>query len=194
MHLYLVRHGETHGMAEQRYGDFALNERGQDQARRLAQQLADAPLTHAYSSPLQRAIQTSQIILSGRNVPLTPLEDLCEADIGVFDGLTRAQAQERYPEFFAQSRIHPTVDFAWPGGETLGHVLQRARRAWQWFQIRHGGDDTLLVVSHTFYLNLFLLAVLDQPFPNRFWFKVELGRYVHVEASADLPPWIVFDH
>ena len=195
MQMYLVRHGETDGISKGRYGDFALNERGRAQVARLARRLCGERFTHVYSSPMLRARQTAQLLVANRqDLAVVSLDGLCEVDIGAFAGLTRREAITRYPWFFAQSRACPTLDFRWPDGETTAQVLDRARRTWHQLWDRHRERaDVLLVVSHTFYLNLFLLAVLDQPFPNRFWFKVELAGYVHVEALPGRPPWIVFD-
>ncbi|MBN1583896.1 MAG: histidine phosphatase family protein [Anaerolineae bacterium] len=194
MQMYLARHGETDGTALERYGDWPLNACGQEQIDRLAQRLSGVPLTHVYTSPMRRAWQSAEIV--ARKHTLTPevLDGLREADIGAFDGLTYKEARERYPWFFAQSRVQPTLDFCWPGGETTAQVLDRAQQTWDWLWERHKNrDDVLLVVSHTYYLNLFLLAVLGLSFPNRFSFKVELAGLVHVEAANGLPPWIVFD-
>jgi probable phosphoglycerate mutase len=128
------------------------------------------------------------------DLPVTVLDGLREADIGAFDGLSYQDARERYPWFFAQSRAYPTLDFRWPGGETTAQIFGRAQQTWRWLWERHKHkDDVLLVVSHTYYLNLLLLAALGLPFPNRFSFKVDLAGFVHIEAANGLPPWIVFD-
>ena len=194
MQMYIVRHGESTGTTQKRYGDFPLSDRGRSQAARLARQLGDVPFTHVYSSPLERAQQTMQIIINGRNVQPALLDGLREVNIGAFDQLTFEQAHARYPWFFAQSRAHPTPDFGWPDGETTAQAFDRAKQTWATLWGKHQKrDDILLVVSHTFYLNLFLLAVLGLPFPNRFTFKVELGGCVHVAAEDGLPPWLVFD-
>ncbi len=194
MHLYLARHGDSLGTDLRRYGDFDLNERGRRQAMRLACQLIDVPFTHVYSSPLKRAYQTAQVVVAGRDLTIAVLDDLREVDVGAFDGLTFEQARAQYGWFWAQSRQQPTLDFRWPEGETTAQVLDRARQTWMHlWQTHQNTVDVLLVVSHTYYLNLFLLAALGLPFPNRFTFKVELGGCVHVAAEDGLPLWIVFD-
>jgi broad specificity phosphatase PhoE len=192
--MYLARHGETDGMTLARYGDWSLNERGREQIDRLAQRLDGVSLTHVYTSPMQRARQSAEIVARKHNLSPMVLDSLREVDIGAFDGLTYGEARERYPWFFAQSRVQPTLDFCWPDGETTAQVLDRAQQTWDWLWERHKTkDDVLLVVSHTYYLDFFLLAVLGLSFPNRFSFKVELAGLVHVEAANGLPPWIVFD-
>lgn len=63
--LYLVRHGETEWNAEGRYqgqANPALNEPGQHQAERLAEALRDIKFEAAYTSDLDRAQSTAEII------------------------------------------------------------------------------------------------------------------------------------
>ena len=194
MQMYLARHGETDGDTLKRYGDWSLSERGRAQIDRLVRRLSAIPISHVYTSPMQRACESAEIIAQQYDLSPVVLDGLREADIGAFDGLTYRQARDRYPWFFAQSRIHPTLDFCWPDGETAAQVRDRAQQTWDWIWDRHKNrDDVLLVISHTYYLNLFLLAVLGLTFPNRFSFKVELAGLVHIEAANGLPPWIVFD-
>jgi broad specificity phosphatase PhoE len=194
MQMYLARHGETDAAILQRYGDWPLNGRGRAQVDHLLRCLRGVSITHIYSSPMRRARQSAKVIAREYGLSLTTLDGLREADIGAFDGLAYCEARERYPWFFAQSRVHPTLDFRWPDGETTAQVFDRARQTWDGLWESHKAtDDVLLVVSHTYYLNLFLLAVLGLPFPNRFSFKIELAGLVHVEAAHGLPPWIVFD-
>lgn len=57
-YLYLVRHGEQ---VDAEYGlpEGPLSARGQRQAELIAERLSGVPFTHAYTSPLQRAIDTA---------------------------------------------------------------------------------------------------------------------------------------
>jgi probable phosphoglycerate mutase len=60
--LLLARHSETEWNREGRWqghADVALNDRGREQARALAQQLLDEPIDVIYSSDLARAHQTA---------------------------------------------------------------------------------------------------------------------------------------
>ena len=71
MKFYTVRHGQTDwnnlGL-NQGWSDTPLNTLGQFQALRARDQLKNVRFDIAYSSPLQRAAKTCQIIL-GRSVP-----------------------------------------------------------------------------------------------------------------------------
>ena len=60
-----VRHGETewnHHLRFRGRADIPLNETGVEQARRVAQRLAETPLAAIYASPLSRTLRTAEII------------------------------------------------------------------------------------------------------------------------------------
>jgi len=90
MQLYLARHGESEANVRQihwnqPYG-YGLTDRGREQARTLADSLANLEFSALYCSPMLRAVQTAQIV--GRRLDLTPqIEDaLRERDVGILEG------------------------------------------------------------------------------------------------------------
>jgi broad specificity phosphatase PhoE len=58
-YLYLVRHGEQLD-AEHGLPDGPLSGRGRRQAELIAERLSGVPLTRAFTSPLQRAVETAE--------------------------------------------------------------------------------------------------------------------------------------
>lgn len=63
--IYLVRHGTTELMAEDRFGnsmDAPLSEEGRRQAMTLGERLRGDRLTAVYASPASRTLETAQII------------------------------------------------------------------------------------------------------------------------------------
>ncbi len=87
--ILLVRHGETFDNARQimqGQTQGCLNETGREQARQVAQRLAQEPVDVVVASDLQRAVQTAEIIAQshGLTVVTTPL--LRERDWGGFTG------------------------------------------------------------------------------------------------------------
>ena len=98
--LLLVRHGETDWNSQGRFqghADPPLNEAGRRQARELALELEQVDFDVVYTSDLQRALETAEIIVAGRGVPLTVDPGLREIDVGSWSGLTRAEIEERFP-------------------------------------------------------------------------------------------------
>jgi broad specificity phosphatase PhoE len=116
--LLLVRHGQSQGNGEGRmegWHSTALTDLGQQQAQRLGQYLAATrwPPTQIYCSPLLRATATLEAMVSGfvgassdsEPADLLPQlatatvlrEELKENNQGIFNGLTWAEACDRYP-------------------------------------------------------------------------------------------------
>ncbi|MEN0107894.1 MAG: histidine phosphatase family protein [Pseudomonas sp.] len=150
MDLYVVRHGETPANAEQRYIgslDPALNARGREQAQALAAQLPHN-LDVVVVSPRLRAQETASILNQTVQLPSEVLEAFRERDVGVFEGLTKAEARERYPELWAQN-ITRRWGLAPTGGESVADVVQRVRGGLVDLQTRYPGKNILLV-AHGF--------------------------------------------
>jgi probable phosphoglycerate mutase len=94
--LLLVRHGETDWNAEHRWqghADVPLNERGREQARALAEQLAGESIDAIYASDLSRARETADIVGARLHVPVVVDADLREIDVGAVEGLTWEESQ-----------------------------------------------------------------------------------------------------
>ena len=108
--LYLVRHGQTENSRRKAYSgraDVALTERGREQARAAARQLAGAGVDAVICSPLSRARDTAQAIADATGAPLTIDERLTEIDYGDFEGLDRAEASARLGHRYDDWRDDP---------------------------------------------------------------------------------------
>ncbi|MDX6550349.1 MAG: glucosyl-3-phosphoglycerate phosphatase, partial [Gaiellales bacterium] len=94
--LILIRHGETVWNHEHRFTtrtDVALSETGIEQARAAAESLAAVSIDRIYSSPLQRAARTAEMIAArqGNECPVAADPRLVEIDAGPFEGLTEEE-------------------------------------------------------------------------------------------------------
>ena len=147
--IILVRHGETDWNASGRiqgHNDTPLNAVGREQARRAARRLVGEPVRGLYSSDLVRSSETAAII--GQTLGLTVVTSprLRERQYGVWEGLTAAEIQARFPEQFAEWRARST-DFAPPQGETRSQLLTRALAELQAIARRHA-REVVVVVTH----------------------------------------------
>lgn len=90
--LWIMRHGRTvHNVVDIVNSDSScqvtLDGAGRDQAAKAGALLADQPFDVCFTSPFTRAIDTAQIILDGRAVPIEIRPDLAEVRCGdVFEG------------------------------------------------------------------------------------------------------------
>ena len=145
--ILIARHGQSDWNHEKRWqghADRPLTERGREQAQALADRLAHIELDAVYSSDLKRARDTAAVVAESQGLELRQLPDLREVDVGSWSGLTRAEAEERFPEGFARWRDgYP----GWKDGETYEAMTDRVLRAVDEIAAEHEGGR-VLVVSH----------------------------------------------
>lgn len=129
--LYLIRHGEIENASAARLigrTDAPLSARGLEQAHRLAETLANERLSAIYSSDLQRARSTAQVIASRHNLPLIEHRAWREIDMGQWEGLTIKGIHDESPELVAQLFADPAA-FQYPGGESFAGFIARLQSA-----------------------------------------------------------------
>ncbi len=138
--VFLVRHGETEWNREGRFqgqSDIPLSDVGREQARALRARLSaiaeraslfDGAETAVVSSDLSRAVETATL---GFGVPGREHQvdaALREFRYGIFEGLTRADIDTRFPgQMLTWSRGNR--HYAMDGGESRAHVFTRAHAA-----------------------------------------------------------------
>ena len=127
----LLRHGETPLSAERRFagrGDIPLTETGRLQAKAAAQRLAargDVDLI--VSSPLQRARLTAEAVAAATGAAVQVDDGWIEADFGEWEGLSYAEAMERWPGEVTAWMKDTSV--APPGGESFAAAGRRVLAA-----------------------------------------------------------------
>ncbi|KAI8989772.1 phosphoglycerate mutase-like protein [Trametes punicea] len=122
--VYIVRHGETdenrHGIIQGQL-DTPLNATGVHQAELAADALADVPFGAAYSSDLQRARKTAEIILDKHpGVQLELTEALRERHMGDWQGAN------------VLKRGQPPTNL-----ESIIHFMARSLKWWNETIVRH---------------------------------------------------------
>jgi broad specificity phosphatase PhoE len=143
--ILLARHGESDWNRTKRWQGFAdrpLTDLGRRQAIELAARLAETELDAVYSSDLQRARATAEIVARSKGLDVRTVPDLREVDVGSWSGLTRAEAEARYPEAYARW-LHG--DEGWDDGETYDQLGERVVRAVQGIAKKHDGQRVLIV-------------------------------------------------
>lgn len=172
--IALVRHGETDWNINRRLQgrtDIPLNETGQAQARAAAKLLREyrQDWTAMISSPLGRAVETSQIIGSALGLAESSIDEaLIERHFGEAEGLLVADAQVRWPGLNVPG-AETTIDVAARSATAFGRLLTSAPGA--------------VVVAHGAMLRLGLTELC----------QVEIPRVLNAEVwllteSAGGPP------
>ena len=169
MKLLLIRHGESEADlldVHEGRADFPLTERGRRQARSMAAAVAKREtVTKIYASTLTRAKETASFLSASTGIPVIFDEDLMEFNNGLLAGLSRKEADEKYP-------IIPDlpVDQAVYGMESMLAFRQRAERALKRIVTENNSDDTVAVVSHGGMINQLYHALLGLPVESDFFF------------------------
>ena len=121
-HLYLMRHGETAwSLSGQHTGrtDIPLTERGEQDARKLADRLRTLKFSRVFTSPLKRARLTCELAGLGELAEIEP--DLVEWDYGDYEGQRTADIRAARPGW-------NVFRDGCPGGESPAQVSERADR------------------------------------------------------------------
>jgi len=159
-----MRHGQSSYNTERRIQGRSdasiLTEKGCFDARKVAAALSRLSFATIYTSPLQRAQQTAEIILS--NLPpdahpslaLATSAKLMEIDLPLWEGMLLSEVREKFPEDYGlwQERPHELrMVVSKPEGVRehlpVPTLYEQARQFWQETLPRHPGE-TILIVGH----------------------------------------------
>lgn len=147
--LIVIRHGETTWNRERRMQgttDTPLSDVGRAQAQALGRRLAGHGFTALYTSDLSRARDTALAIAEHTRRSVVADARLRERRFGIFEGLTAAEIQERFPEEHARF-IGRDPDYEVPGGESAREFTDRCLGGLSEIAGRHRGED-VVVVTH----------------------------------------------
>jgi len=189
--LILIRHGETDWNTEGRWqgqADVPLNRTGWSQADHLARSLESTGIAAIYSSDLQRARQTAQVLADSTGLPLHLDKRLREIHQGEWQGLLFSEIQRRYAQAY-QDRQRDPLNFAAPSGEPVTQVRERILATVQEIVCQHP-DTTVAVVSHGFVLAVLIAHLRGLPYDQVWDLIPGNGQWVVVEA---LPQDLLLD-
>jgi len=143
--IILARHGESEYSARGLMnGDIAvavgLTARGQEEARRLGEAMRDQPIELCVTSEFQRARETADEALAGRDIPRLVLPELNDPLYGPFEGST-------LEEFRGWAAASGSTALPGPGGESRLAIVERYARAFRIVLARP--EAVILVVCHS---------------------------------------------
>jgi len=166
--IILVRHGETEWNVEEIFRgriDIELNETGIRQAELLAEYLSDAKIEAIYSSPLQRALTTAEVVASHHKLEVRIAPGLIDLDFGKWHGLPHQEVKAKYKELYTEWISHPH-QVTMPDGESLNDVRKRAMAVVDEVITRCKG--TAVLVSHRVVNKVLICALLGLD-NSHFW-------------------------
>jgi alpha-ribazole phosphatase len=161
--VWLLRHGEADGMKGRCCGryDAPLSAEGIEQAKRAADQLARESLSRMYSSNLERAFQTAQLVAEPHGLKVERIDDLGEMNFGDLEGMRYEEAEERFPAVYQSWMTRPT-ETHFPNGESFHQMRMRVLRAFDSIVQRHP-NESIGIVAHAGVNRIVLCRALSIP-------------------------------
>ena len=178
--LVIVRHGRTAWNASGDRGrrfrgtvDLPLTEDGVAQAQATARCLSNWPLSAVYSSPLQRALHTAELIAGPHGLAPELVEGLDSMDYGDWAGQLDVDVAHRWPELYRRWRQDP-FGIQIPGGESTADLRDRAVVALHSALDRHADGETIAVISHQVVTKSLICALAGLPGEAYWRFRQDL--------------------
>ena len=150
MKLYLVRHGETAWNIERRLqgrADIPLNEFGRTLAVKTGKGLEDIQFDICFTSPLVRARETAELILSGKDTPIVDDMRIIEMAFADWEGKHCSKERWEVPDSFQKFFDDPANFEPAPGGESFAQVKERTGGFLEWLygQTQY---ENVLITTH----------------------------------------------
>lgn len=127
--------------------DLPLSENGESQSRRLADELADEPISLIVTAPDLAAQQTAQAISGSGSIKVRIDENLANLDVGLWHGKEIEELKENQPKLFRQWREQPR-SVTPPEGETIENAELRVRKVLKWIFKKNRSGTIAIVASH----------------------------------------------
>ncbi len=162
MKIIIARHAETTENAKTQDlghdGKAMLTEKGILQAKKLGKHLKGHKITHAYTSPQIRAIDTAKHVLEHHvTAKMEHIDHLKEQNLGIYETAPKHVWKEA-----KKNAKEPFHLFKPEEGESYADVQARAATFFDSLLKKHKDDDTLLVVSHGGTTGMLLLHLLEK--------------------------------
>jgi broad specificity phosphatase PhoE len=170
MRLTVVRHGQTKWNLEHRtqgHQDSPLTALGVTQADRVGQALADIRFDSAFSSDLERALDTAKHIMAANfcGFHIQPDKRLRELNYGDWEGITHAEITSNFSKEYHTYRNH-SDSFRAPNGESFKEM--RSRFIQFLSEMMNSPTGNHLIVSHSGLIQILILVLTEKSLSELF--------------------------
>ncbi|MDU4891241.1 MAG: histidine phosphatase family protein [Clostridium sp.] len=170
MYILIIRHGQSEAdilNVHEGRADFPLTNLGIKQATVMAEALSsNYKISKIYSSPLLRAKETAQSLSKATHAPITFEDNLMEFNNGLLAGLSREEANEKYPE--PEVRYPHTALY---GMESMINFRSRAEAILSKIIAENNPYSTIAIVAHGGIINMLLRSFLELPLNSSIFFS-----------------------
>lgn len=187
MRLYLIRHAESQGNFEGRLQgtkEFPITKRGREQSRALADRLAGLGVDAIYASPMQRTMQTAELVAERLGLPVVPEPRLQEYDFGAeISGLTWEAIRKQHPAI-SRALAKEDTDFPrYPGEEGRAAFSHRVREAMGEILEAHKTDEAVAIITHAGPIVAYVLQTLGRNYSRPVPFAIDNASITTVEIG-----------
>ena len=123
-----------------------LNLAGQQQAAQWGNELAGRELVAVYCGDEPTARETAQKVAERAEVRPRQLSGLGEVDVGLWEGLTYAQVESRFPKIYRRW-VEDPASVCPPEGESLDTASARLQQALERIAGKHKGSAVAIVLG-----------------------------------------------
>ena len=174
LRLIFVRHGlssfNKEGRIQGRNDLSKLTKEGQLQAEAAGKTISSIPIDAIYSSPLQRASETTKIIIEQHQRDLQAIytDELLEVDLGPWSGLTKNEIKNDFPQELSVWQKEPKeLTINKDDGtkfQPIKELLYQAEHFLKYlFNTYSGSNKTILIVAHNAILRCLILKLINEP-------------------------------
>ena len=184
--LFLIRHGQVVNHHEYRYNghhDVDITELGVEQMMRLRDALKEEALGAIYSSDLKRSLKGAAIISNPLDLKHAPIEAFRELALGRWEGLTRAEAVEKFPEE-ASFTFADLATSKVQGGESLLDLRERVLPALD-SVIKSNSGNPVCIVAHGGVNRVILCDAMGLDLENFFRIEQDYGCLNIIDYHPD---------
>lgn len=181
LRLILIRHGQSIANVKgiwQGQLEFPLSTQGLQEAKRIGEWLAEEEIDLIYSSDLGRAKHTAEEIARHHQLEVLTTKLLREMNLGRFQGLTRAQIKEKYPELVDIDWLRSDLDDV----EQIDQLMDRGLSLIEEWVKNHYGKK-VVAVSHGGFIGTLLMALLKIEWKGKRVFTVQNTGMTTIDFS-----------
>jgi broad specificity phosphatase PhoE/predicted kinase len=146
--LFLVRHTETsYNLGNRIGGDPDLTEKGEVQARRIAQHFLKRHIPFIFTSQKKRTIQTAEPIRElQKDCTIIPLEEFNEIDAGICERMSYEEIREKMPGVYL-ARKKDKYNYVYPKGESYASMKERVETGIKKALYLAGRSENIMIVG-----------------------------------------------
>jgi broad specificity phosphatase PhoE len=185
--IIMIRVCETVANLEGKISNYTpLTPNGIKQAERVRDRLKSYPICAIYSSEIESALKTAEIIAQPFKISVIKCPEFNETDLGKWDGMKKIEIANQYKKEWKEWLSNPTENWKFPEAkETLGDAQRRAIKKLKEIISSYKAEDIICIITHGNIIRLILCFLLNMDISNMLKFHQFNGSITSFEYIGD---------